>query len=78
MSDAERQELKETLEHTERVLDTMSTFYRHSDTWRMFKGTECLERVRKSLATLKVPEPKQPECSCPEAHEAHCPVARSM
>lgn len=51
-------DLKETLEHTERVLDTMSTFYRHSATWKMFKGTECLERVRKALVTLAVPEPK--------------------
>jgi hypothetical protein len=41
---------KETLEHAERVLDTMATFYRHSETWKMMRGSECLEKIRKLRA----------------------------
>lgn len=37
----------ETLEHAERVLDVMQTFYRHSPTWIMFRGSDCLEKLKK-------------------------------
>ena len=41
--------LKKTLKDAYSVISAMSTFYRHSPTWKTMRGSEVLENIEKVL-----------------------------